>query len=172
MRISRIASRNLAGVFCVLVLALASCQSAETVAEDDPLKDDFQADFGGEIALTVLDTDFTLAQLAERPTRSIELFEPFAKATTNFDVISFGDLLREEGLSPEMRIVTIALNDYRYSDTVGQFIDNDALLAIFENGEPIPVSSGGPVRIVFEESSNYYSELDAWNWSLRSITME
>ena len=156
----------------MFVLALASCQSPDTVAEGDPLKDTFQADFKGEIALTILDTDFTLAQLAERPNRSIEIFEPFAKATTNFGVISFGELLTEQGLDPAARIVTIALNDYRYSDTVGQFIDNDALLAISENGQPIPVSSGGPIRIVFEESSNYYSELDAWNWSLRSIIME
>lgn len=69
------------------------------------------------------------------------------------------------------RIETIALNDYRYADTVGQWVDNDALLAVLRDGELIPMDQGGPIRIVFAEDSPAYELLDAWNWSLRSIVV-
>jgi hypothetical protein len=73
------------------------------------------------------------------------------------------------GLSENSSVDTIALNDYRYSDSVGDLIAAGAILAYLEDGEPIAMDRGGPVRLVYAESSPYFTELEAWNWSLRFI---
>jgi hypothetical protein len=153
----------------VITFGLAGCTSSETTTADPVLVDEFQAVLDVEVALKVLDMSYSIDDLTSRETRSLKIFEPFDKADTEFTVINFGQLLLDSGLSQEDRIVTIAINDYRYTDTVNNFISKDAFLAILENGKPIPVTEGGPVRIVFDPSSQYYGFLDAWNWSLSSI---
>ena len=161
------ASNTLMGM--ALAFGLAGCATAEPVETATTLVDDFAAELSIETALTVLDSEYSIADLAARQTSSLEIFEPFDQADTEFTVINFGQLLLDSGFSQSDEVVTIALNDYRYTDTVANFVEEDAFLAILENGKPIPVSEGGPVRIVFDESSSYYSFLDAWNWSLSSI---
>lgn len=151
------------------VLGLSGCTSVQPAPSNSVLKDDFQVEVAVEVALRVLETDYSLEQLQSRGTSSIKIFEPFDQAETEFTVISFGQLLLDSGLDESDQIVTIALNDYRFTDSVANFVNNGALLALLENGQPIPISEGGPVRIVFTEDSEYYKYLDAWNWSLASI---
>lgn len=153
-----------------LILGLAGCAAPEPTPTTSALIDDFEAELPIEVSLTVLDVDYSLEELAGRAARSLEIFEPFDQADTEFTVIDLGQLLLDSGLTETDEIVTVALNDYRYTDTVQAFIETGALLALYENGQPIPVSEGGPVRIVFDESSSYYGFLDAWNWSLSYIT--
>lgn len=155
----------------VVVLAASLLSGCSTVADasSTPLLDNFEADIQAEVVLTVNGVDFTLEQLAERKTSEIEILEPFSKEQTSFTVVDFDELLIEAGFEESDRVETIALNDYRYSDTVANFAKNDSWLAIYESGEAIPVAKGGPVRIIFSEDSEYYGLLDAWNWSLRSI---
>jgi hypothetical protein len=74
-------------------------------------------------------------------------------------------------LEPDQQIATIALNDYRYTDSVKAFTASNGLLAVSRDGAPIPMDQGGPIRIVFPEDTPYFSFLDAWNWSLRSIEL-
>jgi hypothetical protein len=152
-----------------LVLGLAGCTSSETTNAEPVLVDEFQAVLDVEVALKVLDMSYSFDDLTARETKSLKIFEPFDKADTEFTVIDFGQLLVDSGLSQEDRIVTIAINDYRYTDTVSNFMSKNAYLALLENNKPIPVTEGGPVRIVFDTSSEYYGFLDAWNWSLSSI---
>ena len=40
------------------------------------------------------------------------------------------------------------------------------------NGKPIPYDQGGPVRIIFADDAPGASNLDAWNWSLNSISAQ
>jgi len=155
---------SLVGVF-----GLSGCTTVQPTPSNSVLKDDFQAEVAVEVALRVLETDYSLEQLQSRGTSEIEIFEPFDQADTEFTVISFGQLLLDSGLEESDQIVTIALNDYRFTDSVENFVRKGALLALLENGQPIPISEGGPVRIVFTEDSEYYKFLDAWNWSLASI---
>lgn len=154
------------------VFALSGCTSQSATTSTPALKDNFQAEIQLDKVLSIRGVDFSIEELSSLPGSQLEVFEPFAKSDTSFEVIDFGQLLLASGFSFRDRVETIALNDYRYTDSVQSFVDNGALLAIFENGEPIPVSRGGPIRIVFAESSPYYSYLDAWNWSLSSIELE
>jgi hypothetical protein len=153
----------------VLIFGLTGCTSSETTNAEPVLVDEFQADLNVEVTLKVLDVSYSFEDLISRKTSSLKIFEPFDKSDTEFTVIDFGELLLDSGLSQEERIVTIAINDYRYTDTVNNFIANNAYLALLENNEAIPVTEGGPVRIVFDTNSKYYGFLDAWNWSLSSI---
>ncbi len=50
-------------------------------------------------------------------------------------------------------------------------VDSLALIATKRDGAPIPYDQGGPIRIVFPDGTPLSSNLDAWNWSLASITM-
>lgn len=159
------------GVLVLATLLVAGCSAQESAPTTSALQDDFQAEIETAVTLTIGSQVFSLEELEKRGATEIEILEPFKKESTKFTVIDFDQLLIDSGFTAEDRVETIALNDYRYTDTVRAFLDNDSLLAIYENGEPIPISDGGPVRIIFAESSAYYSVLDAWNWSLSKIEL-
>jgi hypothetical protein len=153
----------------IMAFGLSGCSGSDATKAEPVLVDEFQADLKLDVSLKILDIEYTFDELLALETSSLRIFEPFDKADTEFTVIDFGQLLLDSGLSRNDNVVTIALNDYRYEDTVDNFISKRAFLALLENGEPIPVTDGGPVRIVFDKSSEYYGFLDAWNWSLSSI---
>ena len=48
----------------------------------------------------------------------------------------------------------------------------EALIAIKRDGKEIPYDQGGPIRIIFGSKSTWAKYLDAWNWSLTSITVK
>ncbi len=163
----------------LVLLALAGCTATpEPVASpsDESAYGGFAIDppAAGEVVLTIdgaSTVDFTYAELQQLATVEISIREPFVKLEQSFTGVPLGDLLAIAGVEDDARIETIALNDYRYTDTVGQWTSNDALLAVFRDGEQIPMDQGGPIRIVFDESSPAFQLLDAWNWSLRSIVV-
>lgn len=116
-------------------------------------------------------TDITMGELRQMVTTEITILEPFVEEQQTFAGVPLADLFALGGFEPTDSIATIALNDYRYVDTVQAFASNDALLAVLRDGEPIPMDQGGPVRIVFPTTSDYFTLLDAWNWSLRTIEL-
>jgi len=67
------------------------------------------------------------------------------------------------------KVNTIALNQYQFADTVANLETNKAVIAVSRDGAAIPMDQGGPIRLVFPSTVKYFSYLDAWNWSLRTI---
>ncbi|MBX9472894.1 molybdopterin-dependent oxidoreductase [Microcella sp.] len=133
----------------------------------DPPADD-------EIVLTIeaaADRDFTYSELQQLATVEISILEPFVNQRQSFSGVPLADLLGLAGITASDRIETIALNDYRFADSASQWADADALLAVYRDGALIPMDQGGPIRIVFAEDSAAYGQLDAWNWSLRTIAV-
>ncbi len=171
------ASLPLIGI--ALALALVGCSPA---AEPAPEPTDESA-YGGfaidppaqdEVVLTIEGptvVDFTYAELQQLATVEIDILEPFVTEQQSFTGVPLADLLDAAGVPDGASIETVALNDYHYTDTVSQWTDNGALLAVFRDGELIPMDQGGPIRIVFDEDSPAFEILDAWNWSLRTITV-
>ncbi len=164
------------------VLMLAGC-SAPVATPPAPAQTAEESAYGGfpidppeadEVVLSIeagRTVDFTHAELQELATVEIEVLEPFVDLQQSFTGVPLVDLLEIAGVPADARVETVALNDYRYADTVAQWVDNDALLAVFRDGELIPMDQGGPIRIVFAEDSPAFDLLDAWNWSLRSIVL-
>jgi DMSO/TMAO reductase YedYZ molybdopterin-dependent catalytic subunit len=80
-------------------------------------------------------------------------------------------VLAEAGIPASATINTVALNDYEYTSEAQPMITSDALLATQRDGVPIPYDQGGPVRLVFPDGTPLSRVLDAWNWSLASISV-
>jgi hypothetical protein len=115
---------------------------------------------------------FAFTRLSKIKTSEVTIYEPFLKKRQTFTVIPLVKLLTLAGISGKDKVVTTALNDYQFTATAEQFISADALLAIKLEGEPIGYDQGGPIRIIFSDKSKWAKNLDAWNWSLASISVK
>lgn len=114
----------------------------------------------------------TMANLLSLGTREISIAEPFVKLRQSFSVIPLATLFGKVGISSTDKVMTKALNDYVYTNTAAKFISANGYLAIKRNGADIPYDQGGPVRIIFPDSSSWSHFLDPWNWSLSSISVK
>lgn len=129
-----------------------------------------------EIILTITKgnnkVDFAYPRLLKLKSETLRIYEPFIKKNQTFTVIPMKSLFAFVGIGGKDRVVTRALNDYIYINSAAGFISNNAYLAIKVDGAPIGYDQGGPVRIIFPNSSKWASNLDAWNWSLASISVK
>ena len=116
-------------------------------------------------------TSFTLAQLEELGTTTVTLDEPFVKRRLAFTGVPMAAVLDDAGIPTGARITTKALNDYEYANLASAFTASQALIATRRGDGPVPFDAGGPIRIVFPDSSPLSTTLDAWNWSLSSIRL-
>lgn len=129
-----------------------------------------------EVIFTVSKGDrevgFTLARLLKMKSSTISIYEPFIKKRQTFTVVPMKNFFSMAGISGKDKVVTTALNDYTYTNTASKFIEAGAFLAIKRNGAEISYDQGGPIRIVFSDKSKWATYLDAWNWSLASISVK
>ena len=99
----------------------------------------------------------------------ITIFEPFVGKTQKFTVIPLDYFLGKSSIASSKTIDTIAINDYIYTNKVANFSKAKAYIAFKRFGKDIPYNQGGPLRLVYSNTSSWSKNLDAWNWSLRSI---
>ena len=112
---------------------------------------------------------FTMKDLLALKSEKISLFEPFVKKRQQFSVIRLSYLFKTMGIKSWEKVVTRALNNYEYMNTASEFMAANGYLAIKRNGLDIPYDQGGPIRLVYPDSSKWSKSLDPWNWSLESI---
>jgi hypothetical protein len=118
------------------------------------------------------EADFTATRLLKMKSSVISIYEPFIKKRQKFTVIPIKNFFVLAGISGNDKVVTTALNDYSYTNTASKFIAANAYIAIKRDGQPIPYDQGGPIRLVFADQSKWAKQLDAWNWSLASISVK
>jgi hypothetical protein len=99
----------------------------------------------------------------------IRIFEPFVRKDQTFVGVPLATLVREAKIDESAQLLTIALNDYRYTASVADLIASDALVAYKVDGRNIGYDEGGPVRLVFPTGTAFFTVLDAWNWSLKEL---
>jgi hypothetical protein len=116
--------------------------------------------------------EFTTSKILKMKSSTINIYEPFLKKRQNFTVIPIKNFFLLAGISGKDKVATRALNDYVYSNTAEKFLAANAYIAIKRDGAPIPYDQGGPIRIVFADTSSWSKVLDAWNWSLSSISVK
>lgn len=114
--------------------------------------------------------EYTYSKLAKVKSTVISIYEPFLKKRQSFTVIPMKTFFSLVGISGNNKVFTTALNDYVYSNTASKFLAANAYIAIKRNGSDIPYDQGGPIRLVFADNSKWAKNLDAWNWSLASIS--
>lgn len=128
-----------------------------------------------EVILTVTGKStvrYTYSALAKLPSKTISVYEPFLKKRQSFTVIEFKTFFDRARISGKEKVVTRALNDYTFTSTASNFLSAGAYLAIKKNGAPIGYDEGGPIRIIFADTSIWSKNLDAWNWSLERIAVK
>ena len=98
------------------------------------------------------------------------IFEPFVSEEVVMTGVPLVDVLRAAGIGEDTPLVWTALDDYQVSYTLGELMADDGLLATRLDGEPIPVSSGGPIRVVFRNLDGPIGRnTNQWIWSLATI---
>lgn len=117
-------------------------------------------------------SEFTEARLLKLKSSTISIYEPFLKKRQSFSVIPIKTFFSLVGISGKDKVYTTALNDYIYTNTAANFIAAGAYIAVKRGGELIAYDQGGPLRIVFADTSKWARTLDAWNWSLASIRVK
>ena len=129
-----------------------------------------------DVVLTVnvrgLLNTFSMSQLAALPVTDLQLFEPFMHQNTQFTGVAMSDIFKANGIVASDVAITVALNDYKYSNNAENFISSNAVIAYQQNGQNIPMDRGGPIRIVFPDGAELSKVLDAWNWSIFEIVIE
>jgi len=166
-----------------LLVALTGCSAASatptpsqtpSASATNPYGGGFTVDApkSTDVVLTVTGTktvDYTMGELQKMATESLTIVEPFVKKQQTFTGVPLKTLLDSAGIAVGEKVNTIALNEYQFADTVANLEGNSAVLAVTRDGGPIPMDQGGPIRLVFPKGTKYFSYLDAWNWSLRTI---
>jgi hypothetical protein len=114
----------------------------------------------------------TLDNLNALGSKTVTLDEPFVKRRETYSGVPLATVLGKAGIPDSATIDTIGLDDYHYISTAKPMIESQALIATDRNGAPIPFDQGGPIRIVFPDGTPLSSVLDAWNWSLATITVK
>ena len=163
-------------------MALTACGSnPEPTPSPSPTENPYGAGFSvsspadSEVVLTIkgaAEVNYTMGQLKEMAKKVITINEPFVKKVQKFNVILLKDLFKGVAIPAGANLNTVALNDYAYANTANNFFVHEAYLAVLRNGEDIPMDQGGPIRIIFADDSDYATNLDAWNWSLRTIEIK
>jgi hypothetical protein len=128
-----------------------------------------------EVILTITKgsrkVEFAYPRLQKLKLSTITIYEPFLKKRQSFSVIPLKNLFNLAGISGKDQVKTTALNDYTFAETAENFISAGAFLAIKVNNQPIGYDQGGPIRLIFSDKSKWSKNLDAWNWSLASISV-
>lgn len=155
----------------------AGASESIPVIEENPYgASDIESPAPDEVILTVnangRQTTFSLDQLSEFPVTDIRIFEPFIKQNSQFSGVSMSEIFNATSISGSDIATTIALNEYAYSNTADKFIGSNAVIAYEQNGQPISMDRGGPIRIIFPDGTILSKVLDAWNWSISEIVVE
>ena len=115
---------------------------------------------------------FTAAEILSLKSRTVSIFEPFVKKRQEFTVIPIESFFKLVGISGSDKVITMALNDYAYKNLAKNFVAAKTLVAIKKNGTEIAYDQGGPIRLIFADNSRWAKQKDAWNWSLKSISVD
>ena len=160
----------------VALLVLAACGSTDTVAATSaPLPEVFEEgvpDPAGDVLLTVdpLDgepVDWDRAALELLPQRELTLFEPFIDEERTFTGPLWWDVLRASGVEPGRDVDLVALDDYTASLPADPEVLARTVLALTDQGAPIPIDAGGPVRLVYPDGDALADNPNNWIWSIR-----
>jgi hypothetical protein len=168
----------------LLLTLVTGCTSVSAKEAASPSAASTENPYGGfavdnpadnEVILTITGPtgtqNFSISQLRTLEAKEFSIMEPFAKSKQSFKGVQLSTLFALVGIEGSSKVSTMALNDYKFDDLAENFTGSNGILAYERDGAVIPMDQGGPIRIVFPTGSKYFTYLDSWNWSLRSISV-
>lgn len=127
----------------------------------------------GRVGTTNVDGSLRLDQdaLSRLGLVQATIYDPWTEAEIEVQGVWLADLLAFAQVDESVtRINLTALDDYTVDLSMADIRAGGILLATRDgNGEPIPVSEGGPTRIVFVGDVAAGTRPELWIWSLRTI---
>ena len=114
----------------------------------------------------------SLNDLRDLPQVEARVFEPFVKSEISFKGVAMDELFKLIDIQPDDNVLTVALNDYTYSNFAREFVGTEAFIAYEQDGGAILMSRGGPIRIIVPNNKSLTESLEVWNWSLAEIRVE
>jgi len=114
----------------------------------------------------------TAQQLSAMNPKKIRIFDPFSKKSVVFTVVTLEVLFKKVGIKSSGSVQFHALDEYVYSNKVATLIAGKGLLAYEAFSKSIPVSDGGPFRIVYPKNSTLEEILDSWVFSIDQILVK
>ena len=99
-------------------------------------------------------------------------FEPFDKKDITFRGVPLAAVLARVGMPATATKVKVhALDDYQVEFKPSDLTQAGVLLATEADGQALPVSKGGPIRVVFPRDSAAGANKDVWIWSVDSMAI-
>jgi hypothetical protein len=100
--------------------------------------------------------------------------DPFQKKQLGYKGVWLADLLRAVGVPESATNLHItALDDYVVDIPMSDVRAGGIFFAVQNvDGSPIPVSAGGPTRIVFRDGTPSGANSEQWIWSLTTIEVQ
>ena len=115
---------------------------------------------------------FDLRTLDRMATVRSRIHEPFVRKDLTFTGVRMIDLMARAGITATATKLRLhALDDYQVELAMADIADPGVLLATKVDDTRIPVSGGGPIRLIFPAGSAIGKNKDLWIWSIDSITV-
>ncbi len=129
----------------------------------------------GEVVLTVTDAegttvDWDLDTLAMLDQQDLTIIEPFLDEEHTYTGPLWADVLRASGIDLDAghEIELVALDDYVAEIPTDATTLDRALLAHLQDGEPMAIDDGGPIRLVYPPDNPASENANNWIWSIRT----
>jgi hypothetical protein len=125
----------------------------------------------GNTAKTVSELD--MKGLETLPAVEATVREPFLKRDVRFSGVRVGELLKASG-TPDgaTKVFMHALDDYTITLGIDELVESGAILATRADGKRIPISKGGPIRVVYDEETETSRNTDLWIWSVDTFKLQ
>jgi hypothetical protein len=118
------------------------------------------------------DVAFDLPTLEKLGLMSVTTYEPFEKRDIQFTGVRLADVLAAADAPAAATSVHLtALDDYQVDLRVNEVRQGGVLLATLQDGRPIPVEAGGPIRVVFGKGVAAGENPDQWIWSVSTMSV-
>ena len=169
----------------MLIASLSACASEDEDSQSTTTAAVNENPYGGpdvpppspdEPILKLINGEKTLSlslnDLRDLPQVEARVFEPFVKSEISFKGVAMNELFRLVDIESDDNVLTVALNDYTYSNFAREFVGTEAFLAYEQEGGAILMSRGGPIRIIVPNDKSLTESLEVWNWSLAEIRVD
>jgi hypothetical protein len=119
--------------------------------------------------------ELTMADLEQMKHTVIETSTPWHDHVVEFEGVLLSDLMTAVGAEGQNAFV-VALNEYTADVPVSDFTDFNPILALRQDGQPMPIGDKGPSFIVYPYDDNKELQSEKYYlrsvWSVASITIE
>lgn len=169
-----------AALFALATAACSSSADARVGSDGDQVTPMVLPPPTGEVVLTVTgsvgypnvgdELQVDVEAIESIGLEKVTVFEPFIEEDLEFSGVPLQAFLGTIGIDRDTPLTWTALDDYEVHYTYGELDGQGAFLATRQNGAPIEIADGGPIRVIFTKDDGLIGrDTNQWIWSLRTV---